>query len=187
MINIRIGNKEYSVKEAKTPEERIQGLQGVQQLGDSEGMIFYFETPQHVDMWMKEVPIPLDIIFINDDQEVIKVQTGKPNDPTLIGTDEVSYVVEVNAGSQISVGDTLEFIDDPNVTMKVLSPDGSSQMDLEGGERIVSRRETKILIKKAKKALDSHSDKDYKALGKYMFKILSGQDSRDPEYVQSPK
>jgi hypothetical protein len=45
-------------------------------------------------------------------------------------------------------------------------------MELWGGERIVSRRETKVLIRKAKKAYDSQSDKDYKALGKYMFKVL---------------
>lgn len=187
MIEIRIGNKEYQVKEAKTPEERIKGLQKVDNLAEDSGMLFYFEPPQHVDMWMKEVSIPLDIIFINEDQEVLSVQQGKPNDPTLLGEDDVTYVLEVNANSGIIKGDILEFIDDPNVTMKVLSPDGSSQMDLEGGERIVSRRETKILIKKAKKALDSHSDKDYKALGKYMFKVLSGQDTRDPEYVDSPK
>lgn len=30
-------------------------------------------------------------------------------------------------------------------------------------------------------------DKDYKALGKYMFKVLSGQDSREPEYVNAPE
>ena len=45
-------------------------------------------------------------------------------------------------------------------------------MDLKGGERIVSRRETKVLIKKAKKAYKSKSDNDYKTLGKYMFKVF---------------
>jgi len=58
--------------------------------------------------------------------------------------------------------------------MKVLSPDGTTQMNLEGGERIVSRRETVILIKKALKAAASKEDKDYKALGKYMFKVIKG-------------
>ena len=29
-------------------------------------------------------------------------------------------------------------------------------------------------------------DKDYKALGKYMFKVIKGQDSREPEYVTAP-
>ena len=67
--------------------------------------------------------------------------------------------------------------------MKVLAPDGSTQMELWGGERIVSRRETKILIKKAIKAYQSQSDSDYKSLGKYMFKVLKGQDNRKPEYV----
>jgi hypothetical protein len=57
--------------------------------------------------------------------------------------------------------------------MKVLAPDGTVQMELEGGERIVSRRETKILIKKAKKAYQSKDDKDYKALGRYIFKVFN--------------
>jgi len=47
-------------------------------------------------------------------------------------------------------------------------------MHLEGGERIVSRKETKVLIKKALKANVSKEDKDYKALGKYIFKVLKG-------------
>jgi hypothetical protein len=45
-------------------------------------------------------------------------------------------------------------------------------MDLEGGERIVSRRETKILIKKAQKAKDSQSPADFKSLGRYIFKVF---------------
>jgi hypothetical protein len=60
-------------------------------------------------------------------------------------------------------------------------------MHLEGGERIVSRKETKVLIKKALKANASKEDKDYKALGKYIFKVLKGQDNREPEYVEGPK
>ena len=62
--------------------------------------------------------------------------------------------------------------------------DGGVQMELEGGERIVSRRETKILVKKAKKAYNSELDSDYKSLGKYMFKVLNKQDKREPEYVE---
>jgi len=30
-------------------------------------MIFYFEEPDLVEMWMKDTLIPLDIIFINSD------------------------------------------------------------------------------------------------------------------------
>jgi hypothetical protein len=120
-------------------------------------MIFYFDQPERVEMWMRDTLIPLDIIFIDEDQEVIAVEQGQPNDDTLLSHEDTMYVVEVNANSGVQVGDNLEFVEDEDeeIVMKVLAPDGSSQMDLVGGERIVSRRETKILIRKAKKAYDS--------------------------------
>ena len=186
MIKIKLGEREYNVREAKTPEELQDGLQGVKELPQDEGMIFYFDQPDLVEMWMRDTLIPLDIIFINEDQEVIAVEQGQPEDDTLLSHENTMYVVEVNVNSGVKVGDELEFEDDDEVVMKVLAPDGSSQMDLQGGERIVSRRETKILIRKAKKAYDSQNDRDFKSLGKYMFKVLKGQDGRDPEYVNSP-
>ena len=189
MINITLGNKQYQVEEADTPEEKVKGLQGVKDLPQDQGMIFYFDPPQRVEFWMKDTPTPLDIIFINEDQEVIEVYQGQPNDETLHGTEDVAYVVEVNQGSGIKPGDDLEFEDteeDKKFVMKVLAPDGSTQMDLEGGERIFSRKSTKVIIRKAKKARDSQSDSDFKSLGKYIFKEIKNQDNRKPEYVKSP-
>ena len=187
MINITLGDKQFKVEEAASYKERRDGLQGVKDLPKNEGMIFYFEEPDLVEMWMKDTLIPLDIIFINGDQEVIAVEQGQPNDPTLLSHEDTLYVVEVNRGSGVQVGDVLEFLDDSAPTMKVLAPDGSTQMELEGGERIVSRKETKVIISKAYKARESHHDKDYKALGRYIFKVFKKQDSREPEYVEQPK
>lgn len=186
MIKIKLGEKEYNVQEAKSMEEMQKGLQGVKELPQDEGMIFYFDQPQRVEMWMRDTLIPLDIIFINEDQEVVAVEQGQPEDDTLLSHEDTMYVVEVNVNSGVQEGDSLEFVEDEEVVMKVLAPDGSSQMDLVGGERIVSRKETKVLIRKAKKAYDSQNDRDFKALGKYMFKVLRGQDGRDPEYVNAP-
>ena len=190
MIRIKIDNKEYKVKEATTPEEKAKGLQGVNNLPEDEGMLFYFDPPQDVQFWMKDVNIPLDIVFIDDDEEVIKVQEGIPNDETFIEAPDVAYVLEVNANSGIQVGDELELDDeeeDKGPVMKVLAQDGSDQYALWGGERIFSRKNTKILIKKAKKANSTQDIKDYKALGKYIFKCIKIQDTRDPEYVSAPK
>lgn len=190
MIRIKIHNKEYKVKEATSSEEKAKGLQGVNNLPEDEGMLFYFDPPQDVQFWMKDVSIPLDIVFIDDDEEVIKVQEGIPNDETFIEAPDVAYVLEVNANSGIQVGDELELDDeeeDKGPVMKVLAQDGSDQYALWGGERIFSRKNTKILIKKAKKANSTQDIKDYKALGKYIFKCIKIQDTRDPEYVQAPK
>ena len=189
MINITIGNRQYRVVEAKTDEEKRDGLQGIKELDKDEGMIFYFDPPQRVEFWMHNTEVPLDIIYINEDQEVIEVYQGKPNDDTLHSVEDVAYVVEVNQNSGVQEGDDLEFEDskeDTKYKMKVLAPDGSTQMNLEGGERIISRKQTKILIKKAKKAKDSQSPNDFKSLGRYLFKVFRQQDNRDPEYVQNP-
>lgn len=189
MINIKIGDKEYKVKEATSTEEKAKGLQGIEKLSEDEGMLFYFDPPEDVQFWMKDVDIPLDIIFIDDDEEVIKVQEGIPNDETFIEAPDVAYVLEVNANSGIQVGDELDIDDEEEKgpVMKVLAQDGSDQYELWGGERIFSRKNTKVLIKKAKKANFTQDDKDYKALGKYIFKCIKTQDTRDPEYVPAPE
>ena len=186
---IKIANKEYNVKEAKTEEERRKGLQGIKSLPKDEGMLFYFDPDDEVSMWMDKTYIPLDIIFINEEQEVTKVYHGKPEDKTLVSSPKTAYVLEVNQGSGIKVGDELDFDDDSEPVMKVLAQDGSTQMDLWGGERIISRRETKILIKKAKaaEAVKNTPKFDNKciSLGKYIFKVIKGQDTRPAEYVNS--
>jgi len=68
--------------------------------------------------------------------------------------------------------------------MKVIGSDGTVQMELEGGERIFSRKNTRTLIKMAKRAEASKSDTDYKKLGNKIFKFINIQDNREPEYVE---
>ena len=124
---------------------------------------------------------------MDDEFKVLDVKRGNPEDDRIEG--KASYVLEINANSGVKEGDEAELDDEDThkYVMKVLDPEGKTQMNLEGGERIVSRRETLVLIKKALKAYASKEDKDYKALGKYMFKVLKGQDERKPEYVSAPK
>lgn len=200
-MEVHINNKTYNVKEAKTEEELQQGLKGVESLPEDEGMLFYMqdELPQQV-FTMKDVKIPLDIIFINQDQEVIDVHSNcKPEQKYVISDtknieedDYIAYVLEVNSGSEIKVGDTLDLEEDNSgPVMKVLASDGSTQYELWGGERIFRRAFTKQLVKWAKKA-DSvkNNEEEYnricKRIGKKMFKEIKAQDTRDPEYVSLP-
>ena len=189
-MKIEIGDKEYNVEVARTEEEKIKGLQEKESLGENEGMLFIYDEPQELAFWMKDTASPLDIVFIDEDGEVISVQQGQPYDETLLEEDGVMYVLEVNQNSGIQPGDELDIEeddDDKQPVMKVLAPDGSTQMELEGGERIFSRKNTKTLIKMAKRAYSSELDKDYKALGKKVFKYLHIQDTNTPEYVDTPK
>ena len=187
--SIKLAGQEYDIYIAKSEEQKKQGLQNFKSLPSDEGMLFVIneENPVETFFHMHNVPFPLDLIFMDDEFKVLDVKRGNPEDDRIEG--KASYVLEINADSGVKEGDEAELDDDEshNYVMKVLSPDGTTQMSLEGGERIVSRRETLVLIKKALKANESKEDKDYKALGKYIFKVISGQDSRKPEYVKSPK
>lgn len=193
---INISDKIYLVQIAETESERETGLSKTEKLDQDSGMLFVIpEGQSQVAFTMEDMSYDLDLIFINEDDEVYDVQYGKAGskDP-IISTSEdiVKYVLEVNSNSGIKIGDELEFTECPDCEevednevdkMYVIGPDGQPQMELVGGERIISRKETKELIRKAKQAKKSKSDLDYKKLGRYMFRILDGQNSRPEEYV----
>ena len=191
-VVVTVGNKTYNCQVAKTEEEKRKGLMGVENLPPDEGMLFIWEDEDTREMWMKDTLIPLDQIAINEDDEVVFVYQAQPKDETLVPFMNTKYILEVNQGSGIVEGDDFDIDDSEDLnkyTMKVLAPDGTTQMFLQGGERIFSRINTRTLIRKAKRAYE-HKDKDYdkycKSLGKYMFKCIKIQDNREPEYVQVP-
>lgn len=190
--NIIVGNKEYTVEIAITPEEQKQGLQGREFLAKDAGMLFVYEQPQSkVEYWMKNTKIPLDQIGIDEDGEVTVVYKAKPNDETLIPFTNVKYILEVNQDSGIKEGDQFDFddSDDPNkYVMKVIASDGTTQMNLQGGERIFSRISTRQMISWAKKAEANKDNPELfnrycQRLGKRIFKEIKAQDTREPEYV----
>ena len=112
---------------------------------------------------MKDTEIPLDIIFIDEDLEVLSIYKGQPNNQDIVEEDNVKYVLELNINSGVSVGDEVELEDkddDEVGKMIVLASNGETQMELEGGERIFSRKNTRVLIKQAKKADLSKTDAD---------------------------
>lgn len=184
-MELKINDKKYTVETAETPDEMTQGLIGVESLKDNEGMFFIFDDPQTVSFHMKGMLIPIDIIFIDEGLKVISIYKGKVGAKETVEEDNVNYVLEVNINSGIKEGDVIDFEEDEDdFTMKVLAPDGSTQMELKGGERIFSRTNTKVLIRQAKKAYLTKSDSDYKRLGKSIFKYLNIQNNTDIEYVE---
>lgn len=185
-IKIQIGSKQYNVKLAKTEKEKRDGLKDIESLPKDEGMLFIFEEPEELSFWMEDTSIPLDIVFIDDDLSVISIKEGIPYSKEFITEKNVTFVLEVNKNSGIKIGDELEFSPNSKLNvekMLVLDSKGNTQMELEGGERIFSRANTKTLIKFAKKAYYTQKDSDFKALGKRVFKFLQIQNSNEPEYV----
>lgn len=185
-ITVEIEDIKYTLYEAKTDEQKKRGLNDVSDLKENEGMIFYWDEIQdEVTMTMKDCKIPLKMCFFDDDEECVHVEDCDPlSDEPIIVKGKIKYVVELHPSASVKVGDEIDFEDDDEYVMQVLGSDGSIQMQLKGGERIFSRPNTKMLLKHAKKSYLSKDIKDYRKLGKLLFKYLDQQDNREPEYVQ---
>jgi uncharacterized membrane protein (UPF0127 family) len=194
-VRVNIGDKSYICDLLTTDLERQRGLMNVEYLAPDRGALFEFEKEGTQEFWMKNTPLELTQISINDDDEVEYVYQAIPNDETLIPFHNCKYLLEVNRTTEIQKGDEFEIDDSDDLNkyvMKVLAPDGSTQMNLQGGERIFSRISTKKMIKQAKKANsvrdnDDLFEKACRKLGKICLKELYAQNHRDQEYVQVPE
>lgn len=204
-INIKVADKTYNVSIARTEEEKEKGLMGVETLPEDQGMLFdYTDSPQtELSFWMKDTLIPLDIVFINNQGIVTAITQGEPlsEEQILCKSDEdelIFYVLEVNVNSGIKEGDRFEISqeegrpvdDEPSDEevnqMYLLDPNGNKIALIEGGSRIFSRKNTKVIIKLAKQANRTKEDSDYKKLGKTIFRFLDVQDSNEDEFVDAP-
>jgi uncharacterized membrane protein (UPF0127 family) len=94
------GQQHFTVELADAPEERAQGLMFREKMAASAGMIFVYDQPQHVQFWMKNTLIPLDMIFADAAGRVMRVHSNAvPHDETPIdGGPGVKFVIEINGG-----------------------------------------------------------------------------------------
>lgn len=107
----------FEVEIADTNSERMVGLMDREYLKNETGMLFIFENEDIYPFWMKNTLIPLDIIWINSNLEVVHIERSVPcvTDECIIYTpsEKAIYVLEINAGladgNNISQGSKVKF------------------------------------------------------------------------------
>lgn len=105
----------FSVELAQTSEEYTRGLMFRDSLDEDKGMLFIFPAERSSNFWMKNMVIPLDVIWINQNLEVVHIESTTPctNDPCQVYTsdEKAKYVLEINSGLVenygIKVGDKI--------------------------------------------------------------------------------
>ena len=118
------GRPVFYVEVADTPQKRTMGLQYRKELGAERGMIFLFPAESPQSFWMKNTPIPLDMIFIDRERRIVGIVERTV--PFSLDSRSVAapsqFVLEINGGLAkkhgIQIGDTVRFEDIPiqNVT-----------------------------------------------------------------------
>jgi len=108
-------NLKYKIEIADNDYLRSQGLMHRRTLPVDQGMLLLYIKPTRVNIWMKNTFIPLDIIYINDENEIVKIiQNAKPESTKLMSSEtKIKAVLELNAGQvntqQIAVGDRISY------------------------------------------------------------------------------
>jgi len=88
---------------ADTDAARVRGLMFRGELAEDRGMLFTFDVPRRYGFWMKNVPIPLDIIWLDASGRIVWiVHRAAPCDrepcPMYVPNRPASSVLEVAAG-----------------------------------------------------------------------------------------
>lgn len=104
------GTKSFSIEIADTSDERARGLMFRETMADDHGMLFIFEQQRPVAFWMKNTPMPLDLVFIDEGGTVRAVLPGEPFSEAVISPGSPArFVLELKAGtaarSGIAAGD----------------------------------------------------------------------------------
>ena len=102
---------------AQAPAERARGLMFRNELPENRGMLFVFKGEGIHSFWMKNTYIPLDIIWISAEKEVVFINKDTPpcgeECPLIIPDKSALYVLEINAGMAdtigLEIGDNLYF------------------------------------------------------------------------------
>jgi uncharacterized membrane protein (UPF0127 family)/preprotein translocase subunit SecG len=102
---------------AEDEEAQTLGLMYRTHLEEFQGMLFIFNRADIHSFWMKNTVLPLDIIFINDKREIIKIHKNTvpyQESPGYSSGKPALYVVEVNAGYcdkfDVKEGDKISYL-----------------------------------------------------------------------------
>ena len=100
------GTHEFRTELAATPEQQAQGMMYRTGMGPDEAMLFPSAEPTARAFWMKNTPIPLDIIFIGLDGRIANIAAmAEPySEKQIYSIGSASAVREIAGGRAAELG-----------------------------------------------------------------------------------
>lgn len=112
-IDTAAGEAVFDIEIADDASERSRGLMHRTDLPDNRGMLFVYDAPRLISMWMANTPQSLDMVFVGADGRVTAIETAtEPFSHAVIAPPVPSrFVIEFKAGIAdkhgIAVGNTV--------------------------------------------------------------------------------
>jgi uncharacterized membrane protein (UPF0127 family) len=100
------GERVITIEVAESEQQKALGLMYRTSLADDAGMLFPYDRPQELTMWMKNTYIPLDMVFIRADGIVhrIEARTEPFSERTISSNGPVTAVLELAGGAAARIG-----------------------------------------------------------------------------------
>lgn len=99
--------KQLDVAISNTEKQRNLGLGFVYKMSDKNGMLFLFKKSDWYTFWMKNMFIPIDIVFMNENKIVTDIYKNvlPSSFPRIYSpSKKVKYVLEINSGNSTKLG-----------------------------------------------------------------------------------
>ena len=96
----------FSVEVVDNDADRAKGLMYRKELPEGRGMLFDFHRDQEVSFWMQNTYIPLDMIFIRGDGQILRIEenTAPLSTRMIPSRGPVRAVLEVIGGTSRKLG-----------------------------------------------------------------------------------
>ena len=99
VVALTAGMHVIQAEVAASEPQRQQGLMFREKLGANAGMVFLFNEPAQVCMWMKNTPLPLSVAFIDARGKILNIEDMQPQTPSShCATGPALYALEMNKG-----------------------------------------------------------------------------------------
>ena len=101
----------FQVATAETDQQKTIGLMHLKTLPKNYAMLFIWQEPQKINMWMKNTHLKLDMIFFDENYQIVKIHSmAKPFSLEIISSEKkAKAVLEINGGLakklQLKLGD----------------------------------------------------------------------------------
>jgi uncharacterized membrane protein (UPF0127 family) len=106
-LDMHIGSAVIQVEVANTEQERQKGLSAATSLAKNHGMLFVFSHDSQWAMWMKDMKMPIDIVWLNAYKKVVHVEAhvDPASYPAYFAPPESArYVLELASGGAAEAG-----------------------------------------------------------------------------------
>lgn len=99
LLVLEVRHLRVQAEVADDPDSRARGLMFRESLPPDNGMVFVFDEPQRICMWMKNTFVPLTVAFINEEGKILNFADMRPQSlEPHCSAGPARYALEMNQG-----------------------------------------------------------------------------------------